>query len=109
MTPDPAAPRFRLLFSGAVGDDLRALRELARVRSVSARLLAAVRVIDASLCADPVSWGDPVRHLWSMDLVQYTRLYDELMVYYAVSVAERTVWLQGIVPVLGHPLTGPTG
>jgi hypothetical protein len=54
--------------------------------------------------SDPVGWGDPLRHYTDAKSVAYRRVYDNLLVEYAVHDELPVVWLIDVVAVLGHPL-----
>lgn len=103
MNP-PADTPFRLVFSRAVGDELRVLADQARARRVAARFAAALGVIQDRLRNSPLTWGDPFRVYPALGLTAYRRLHDELLVNYVVHEEQRIVWLDSIVPVFGHPL-----
>jgi hypothetical protein len=105
MNPSPTP--FRVAFSGAVGDELRRLVDRAIAQGVRGRLADAMKVIRTALRTDPLGWGDPTHDLRALGLVVFRRIFDELLVSYAVNEGQRVVWLTGIQPVLGHPLCQP--
>lgn len=95
---------FRVSFPGVTTDRLRSLLRRAAATGHSQRVRAALAEIEQRLIADPVGWGDPLCHYTDAKAMAYRRLYDELLIEYAVHDDLAEVWLIDVVPVLGHPL-----
>ncbi len=95
---------FRVSFPGVTTDRLRSLLNRAAATGNERRVKAAFVEIELRLVADPVGWGDPLCHYTDAKATAYRRLFDELLVEYAVHDELTDVWLIDVVPVLGHPL-----
>jgi hypothetical protein len=54
------------------------------------------------LARDPQSWGDPFCDLSAARL--YRRIYERILIEYAVHQEARLVWVKTFRPVLDHPL-----
>ena len=52
----------------------------------------------------PREWGDPLRALPGLRLVQFRRVYEDLSVVYSVHEIHRIVWLGSVTPLRQSPL-----
>ena len=68
------------------------------------RFARAMSDIEHALQHEPRSWGDPVQNLLGMSAIKYRRLYDNLVVIYAVHRDLPAVWLTSVEPTQYSPL-----
>ena len=97
---------FRLLLSDVIKGRIRYLLRRAEVYGVQGALRHSLTEIDRGLRNDPRAWGDPFLNLPTLRSVVYRRIFDQLKVTYTVHDNFPYVWLNGIIPVLRHPLLG---
>jgi hypothetical protein len=78
-------------------------REVVRL-GIGREYARTLKTILHKLSTTPSTWGDPLRHFKSAELLVYRRVLDRILVEYGVHDAQRIVFVKDCRPVLGHPL-----
>jgi hypothetical protein len=91
-----AGPNFRLVVSGLVMQQLRALREEAALAGLEAEYADLLRSIAGQLETRPVEWGDPLWTLRQIGVVIYHRMSGDFSVTDGVDAERQLVYLRGI-------------
>lgn len=97
-------PPYQVSMNEATRQGIRRLIRLSIMIGVRDRLVQSLTQIEAALQNHPTTWGDPYDTRPALRLVRYRRIYDQLLVRYAVHQEQLVVWLTGISPVLHSPL-----
>ena len=100
------SPRYFLSSSQAMRDRLLGFNRLAEAGGFLDDWVSTMRVVFERLESRPEEAGDPLGRLPLLDLTRYRLLVNRVCVFYALHDWERIVFVQGVKPVLGHPLEG---
>ncbi len=104
MSAGGPSPPYRVTMNGPTRQAIRRLIHLSVLVGARNRLLQSLQEIEAALQNHPTTWGDPYDTRKALRLVQYRRVFDQLLVRYAVHQDEPLVWLTGVSPILRSPL-----
>ena len=100
--PSPPVP-YRVVYSGRVRNELRALIARARARGLAPQVLAAVRAIDERLRLYP-QFGQPLRDLVLEPAQVWVGVVPPLVVQYTLDEQRRLVMV--VVPLTALPDSG---
>jgi hypothetical protein len=100
---DPSPGPFRVVYSGAILEQIRALAVRAAARDRGNEFALNPRMMQTQLTADPQNWGDPVYNLRHLNWTVYDRAYGMLAIRYAVDPVERVVHVVKVQPLATHP------
>ena len=96
--PEGVGPPYRVVYSEAVRNALKALCERAARGSRGEEILSAVRTIDEQLRSDPLGFGDPWHDLPAARLTVMIRVFPPLVVSYAVHKEKPVVFVKHFRP-----------
>ncbi len=105
----PSPGPFRVVYSGVVLEEIRALAVKAAARDRGDEFAFNLRTMQAQLTADPQGWGDPAYNLRHLNWTVYDRAYGMLAIRYAVDPVERVVHVVKVRPLATHPFGGGPG
>ena len=105
MSSEPT-PLFQLLSTPLAKEQVRYLRDVAELTRLRELLYKTLKSVEYRLQVSPRDWGDPFHNLTGMKMVAYQRLFEHLVIVYAVHEEDSLVWIQSIKPGLGHLLVG---
>jgi|GEM_PF-5270608 len=104
MSADEPGTPYKLVLNGWVRDRIKKLQRLALVVGQRDQLNVTLGEIDSALHNQPTTWGDPLKILHGLRMVQYRRFIRRLVVRYAVHLDHPIVWLTSVEPVRGSRL-----
>jgi hypothetical protein len=99
-----AGTPYRLVMNGLVRESIRRLYHRSVVIGHRDRYVQTMIEIETILQQQPATWGDPFDTRPALRLTRYQRIYDRLLVRYAMHLDEPFVWLTTVIPVLKSPL-----
>ena len=100
--PEPPNQPFRVIWSQTLRELVRALGKKAIRIGLSEEFFSSVDFILKKLAGEPLSWGDPVYHLKSVDLVVYHGVCRPFHLYYGVDEERRLVFVKDFLPIPGQ-------
>ena len=104
MSSGFADPSFQLTMSDWTRESIRRWAHRSIVVGYRDRFAEIMLAIESALRTSPREWGDPLRALPGLRLVQYRRVYEDLSVVYSVHEIHRIVWLGSVTPLRQSPL-----
>ena len=99
MAADEGASPYRLTFNHWLRDRLRFFLRRSVLLGTRDRFARSLVEIETALRTVPTTWGDPIRHRGAMRMTEYRKVYDRMVVYYAVHDVEPIVWLTRVDPL----------
>ena len=99
MGGDDSGSPYRLTFNDWLRDRLKYLIELSVMLGSRERFSRVMVEIETALQTMPTTSGDPIRHLDGMRMTQFRRVYEGVLVLYAVHDIEPVVWLTAVEPL----------
>jgi hypothetical protein len=99
MGADEGGSPYRLTFNDWLRGRLRHLLERSVLLGTRDRFAGALTNIEMALRTIPTAWGDPIRHRDGMRMTEYRRVYERILVFYAVHDVHPIVWLTAAEPL----------
>jgi hypothetical protein len=87
------SPSYRLIYPEAVRQLIRDLGRRAKQLGWAAEFVAALRGIERRLQSDPLEFGEPLRHLLHVDLLERHGGQQRVFVRYAVDCTRHLVYV----------------
>ena len=109
MSADDPVPPYKLTLSDLTRETIRRLIHRSFVLGVRNHFVKSLADIESALQNQPLAWGDPYDTRPALRHVRYRRIYDQLLVRYAVHQDQPVVWLTNLAPILRHPLSAGEG
>jgi len=85
---------YRVVCSEAIRRQLKLWGDRARASGTVKEYVEALKSIEAPLCRDPLTWGDPLYHFSQFDMLVCRGIHGPLLVEYGVNQAERVVFVR---------------
>jgi hypothetical protein len=99
MAGDEGGNPYRLTFNDWLGDRLKFFVRRSALLGTRDRFARLLMEIQTALRTIPTTWGDPIRHRDGMRMTEYRKVYNRIVVYYAVHDVEPIVWLTRVDPL----------
>jgi hypothetical protein len=94
----PNGAECRVIYPEKVRNDIKTLAQRAKAKGLGTKFVAALKFINDQLRLAPKSFGDPVYRLPALQLTVHNRVYEPLIVAYAVHKHKLLVFVRGLRP-----------